>query len=264
MVDEPEFHYHFHGRFNSATNRAGFGARGEVEAVMNVKNANEKCLKTTLHAVGSVTLAVVLCTSLASWADELVEVPVRGREVTRTPADTPDTPLETFPIAVSEGKPLSQPISWFRRQFGKPTWEEVLATVQSPSEICTYVRRRISYRSEDSLEAVTGRDTWDRESGSCLGMAECVRDLCQEKGFSAQVLCFYPPEGPGHAVAVGPVGDEFWMSSNGHYVTVRSLDEMKRSVATFLGLRRQDIDRMTVFIRDQTGAQSPVTVAMWE
>jgi len=99
--------------------------------------------------------------------------------------------------------------------------------------------------SEDEWR--NSKDTWQMRRGDCEDMATCVRDLCTEKGLTADVYVF-SSKAPGgsHAVAIGASDGKMWMSSNGGFTHVRSLAHAKRKAAQYCGWRTERIAHFKV------------------
>lgn len=141
------------------------------------------------------------------------------------------------------GAEVSQKPGWFRRTFGALTWDEVAQVVESPKEICAKVRHHIKSGEEGPSAAImSGKKAWDRGTGDCKDYAACVVELCVKIGAEASVMVFYPKGGwVGHAVVVGRWKGKVWMSSNGWYETVDSLEEAKVIISRECGWRGQEI-----------------------
>ena len=137
-------------------------------------------------------------------------------------------------------KQSSTQISWFKKSFGELTWDETAEVASTPREICSRVRRRVYRRKDDSDEWASGRQTWQRGYGDCEDLAACIVSLCRERGIDARVLVFHPAGGrQGHAVVVGKWRGKLWLSSNGWYQRIDSLEDAKRKVAVELGWGRR-------------------------
>lgn len=136
-------------------------------------------------------------------------------------------------VAVSPSLADGQEAPGFlRRTFYKLTWDEIQAVEQTPKEISQAVRRQVRYREDVGEEWAAGSVTWKRAAGDCEDLAQCVIELCQARGYDASMYILYP-EGSleAHAVAIGMQdGTIAWMSSNGWYEKIDSLDEAKRLV----------------------------------
>jgi predicted transglutaminase-like cysteine proteinase len=113
------------------------------------------------------------------------------------------------------------------------TMDTVANDAPSPDTICSSVKRRVRYQRdimpEDSWK--TAESTWEDRSGDCEDFAVLVKDMCARKNMPATVYRFYPPQGSGHAVTIGRWQGRMWMSSNGSYVEVYSIDDAKHRVA---------------------------------
>lgn len=131
-------------------------------------------------------------------------------------------------------------ISWFRRHFGKVSWEEAVRSCETPSDICSIVGSQLSYDSENGDKWIGARVTWERRRGDCEDFAICVVEMCRELGIEAWVELYFPP-GPkaGHAIAVGRYNGKLWMSSIGGYEQVESMEEIEEIVASMLWCRTE-------------------------
>lgn len=128
---------------------------------------------------------------------------------------------------------------WFRRTFCDLTWSEMQIEAthgKTPQSICASVRHHLYYKEDLGDEWASGMDTWNRGFGDCEDYAACVVDLCKAAGIQASIQIFYPAGSwEGHAVVVGTWKDRLWISSNGWYETVKSLDRAERIVARDFG-----------------------------
>ena len=138
-------------------------------------------------------------------------------------------------------------IGLFRSAVGDLKWAEVSTVVRSPKDICRRVRSHVRYEDDLGDQWESGQGTWDRGYGDCEDFAACVVDLCKATGAEAWIQVFFPANGfEAHAVAMGPLKDGFWISSNGSYETVRSMEDAKQVVAGEVGWRgKSDIISMT-------------------
>lgn len=133
--------------------------------------------------------------------------------------------------------------SWFYRIFHKPTWSEVLEQCKTPQDVCNLVSRFVGYRTEEIDHWSSARETWEHGRGDCEDFAVCIGEFCHELGFSVTVNLYFPSglRGDGHAVAVGTWNGQMWMSSNGSYKEVASIDEVKETIAQMYGCSRDDM-----------------------
>ena len=180
----------------------------------------------------------------------------------------PDNGLKSVSMTSSPATPKPRQ-SWLRRLFYRPTWSEVLEQCKTPRDVCNTVGRYVGYRTEDVDRWTSAEETWQAGRGDCEDMAVCIETLCHELGFSATVNLYYSkdPRYEGHAVAVGTWGGRMWMSSNGSYEEVDSIDEVKESIARMYGcsgdelwsavLAHDDIER-----RLRRSAGRPVAAAI--
>lgn len=153
---------------------------------------------------------------------------------------------------------------FLRRTFYKLTWDEIQAVEQTPKEISQAVRRQVRYREDVGEEWAAGSVTWKRAAGDCEDMAQCVIELCQARGYDASMYILYP-EGSleAHAVAIGMQNEKpKWMSSNGWYEEIDSIEEAKRIVRHEMGWKRKSIVcRPLSEIGDESAASASRTTA---
>lgn len=119
------------------------------------------------------------------------------------------------------------------------TWDVVTYTAREPDNICSAVRQRVKYAQDLAPEDEwkEARDTWNTGRGDCEDFAVVVRTLCEEQAIKADVYCFYPSGGTGHAVTIGEWQGQLWMSSNGSFETVHSIEDAKQRIAARHGWR---------------------------
>lgn len=107
----------------------------------------------------------------------------------------------------------------------------VEAVGNTPHDVCTAVRNRINYISDNGDTWQSAAETWARRAGDCEDFAIVVRDLCRAKGITANVYVFYPTtSNTGHAVTIGHSIDGMWMSSNGSFERVTSLADARNAI----------------------------------
>lgn len=131
---------------------------------------------------------------------------------------------------------------WLRRAFCHLTWQETIAVVETPKEICSAVRHNVSYLEDMGDEQQSGLETWEKGTGDCEDFAAAVVDLSKRKGFEAAMYVFRIKEsGIAHAVAVGRHDGKMWLSSNGWYRQIDSWDNAREFVAREMGWRSRQI-----------------------
>ncbi len=129
-----------------------------------------------------------------------------------------------------------------RRIFSKLTWEEIETVVDSPKEICAIVRHTVDYKSDMGDEWTSGKETWEKGHGDCEDFAIAIIELCEKKGIKASMQVFYPKGSMlAHAVVVGEWKGKTWISSNGWFQTVKSMEHAKREIAFEAGWRSKEI-----------------------
>jgi len=153
-----------------------------------------------------------------------------------------ETTVQSQPAVSSSGQgQLHQ--SWFARHFYKPTWQELLAQCNSPKEVCRVVNRFVGYRAEDVDLWTSPQETWSNGRGDCEDYATLVQRLCRELGVETSVQLFFPSGtgGEGHAIVVGNWNGQMWLSSNGSYEEIGSVEEIRESVARVLSCDPDDM-----------------------
>ena len=127
--------------------------------------------------------------------------------------------------------------------FYRPSWTEVVERCESPKAICDLVGSCVSYRTEDVDYWRSAEETWQRGRGDCKDFAVCIENLCHQRGFNATIHVYFPSDRPeeGHAVVVGNWKDQMWMSSNGSFEVVRSIDDVKESVSHLYDCRKNEM-----------------------
>lgn len=191
------------------------GAKSEAAATV--------CSSNTVSLVWIVVLAAFfyLAFVLAGLAGESAALPTSARTISIASTSSSSQPRE----------------SWFHRTFHKPTWSELLEECKSPRDICHVVERFVGYRTEEVDRWNPAAETWKNSRGDCEDFAILIETLCHTLGFSATVNLYFPSglRGEGHAVAVGMWNGKMWMSSNGSYEEVDSIDEVRKTVAQMYG-----------------------------
>ena len=133
-------------------------------------------------------------------------------------------------------------VGWFNRTFCALTWEQVQTVNKTPKSVCAAVRHQVRYAEDIGDNWTTGKETWDKKKGDCEDYAACVVDLCQAAGIEASIH-IYCPKGSweAHAVVIGSWNGQLWISSNGWYENIESMDEAKKVVAKAAGWRHREI-----------------------
>lgn len=113
------------------------------------------------------------------------------------------------------------------------TWESVTYVPRDPRSICSAVKRRVMFVRDrgPTDDWKSAQDTWSEKAGDCEDFAVLVQRLCEKGNIRSAVYCFYPPTGSGHAVTLGEWRGQRWMSSNGSFTEVRSINDAKRKIA---------------------------------
>lgn len=136
-------------------------------------------------------------------------------------------------------RPETKP-HWFKNWCQRLTWEEIVKVVQSPNDICYRVRGYVKYRRDRMDEWATGEETVKRGYGDCEDFAAAVRDLCAAKGFDANIYVFSGNGTGAHAATVGTWKGRMWMSSNGSWEAVDSLDDAGSMIARHMGWKSDE------------------------
>lgn len=133
-------------------------------------------------------------------------------------------------------------VGWFKRTFCSLSWDEIKLVAKTPKAICSAVRAHVDY-DYDFVDRWSGaREIWDKRRSDCQGFAACVEELCRAAGIEARTVIFYPRGSyEAHAVVVGKWQGKMWISSNGWYETVKSIEHAKKRVARHVGWGRREI-----------------------
>jgi len=140
-------------------------------------------------------------------------------------------------------------------------WNSTVLRSRQPRDVCRAVRQRVTYtrdrRPEDSWQG--GKETWLRGAGDCEDFAACVKDICSQKGMSANIYVFSSQTvGKAHAVAIGEWNGRLWLSSNGSYEEVSSLWDARERVAQKCGWWAGDVrSRLANHRKRGTAARLP-------
>jgi hypothetical protein len=142
-------------------------------------------------------------------------------------------------LAMAADKSSSQETSpsWLGRLFERMSWEKGVATADCPKCVATLVYRHIRFDSNLGERWSDGKATWDRGFGDCKAMATAVTQMCKEAGIDANVtiLVFSTHRFEGHAVATGTWKGRMWISSNGCFEYVDSIQHAAELVAKEMG-----------------------------
>jgi hypothetical protein len=138
------------------------------------------------------------------------------------------------------------------------SWDDASAKVSSPADACKAVKSRVDYAQqmfkEDKWRA--GTDTWGRKQGDCTDFAVAVQDLCQAKDIKTDTYVLRSKTtGKAHAVTMGTWNGSSWVSSNGSYQAVTSLDDAKEKLAREQGWWAPDVEMYKVE-KSKTGNDS--------
>ena len=152
---------------------------------------------------------------------------------------------------------------WYKRFFCKPTWDQMEFEGDTPENICALVGKHIGYTGEEVDTWTPAEQTWGKGTGDCEDFALCILKVCQDKGFDASIHLFYSLKdfGQGHAVVIGEQNGKLWVSSNGDYEVVDSLDGVKECVASVLDCGPSDLWSVNLDSDDVTRFVSGSTIA---
>ena len=152
---------------------------------------------------------------------------------------------------------------WYKRFFCKPTWDQMEFEGDTPENICALVGKHIGYTGEEVDTWTPAEQTWGKGTGDCEDFALCILKVCQDKGFDASIHLFYSLKdfGQGHAVVIGEQNGKLWVSSNGDYEVVDSLDSVKECVASVLDCGPSDLWSVNLDSDDVTRFVSGSTIA---
>lgn len=131
----------------------------------------------------------------------------------------------------SAARPMTMP--------ARESWNEVVArTLPVPVEVCRQVKDHVAYtpdvRPEDEWRS--GRDTFARGGGDCEDIAASVKDLCAEKGIVVEMYIIESKvDNKSHVVAIGTDGADMWMSSNGSFQRISSLNDARERISREFG-----------------------------
>lgn len=130
------------------------------------------------------------------------------------------------------------------RPSAQQTWDTTVRSARDPAAICSAVRSRIRYAADTVPEDEwrEGHQTWERRAGDCDDFAACVDTMCKEKGEESSLyVVASKTTGAAHAVVIGNSNGRMWMSSNGAYENVNSLEDAKDKIARQNGWYTSDV-----------------------
>ena len=117
--------------------------------------------------------------------------------------------------------------SGMTQTFRTEKWDEI---VDSPAEICYYVRNRFEY-SPDPIDS-NGYQWMDSKLALALGKGDCeefatiINEMCWEKKIPSSIYLFYSKKlSVCHAVTIGTFKGKMWMAENGMYYEVLSVED---------------------------------------
>ena len=118
------------------------------------------------------------------------------------------------------------------------TWEDAAYRANAPEGICEAVRSRVQYEHhvnrQDARRDVA--QTWLLGFGDCEDFALLIKAMCDNRGFKATIYVFACKQAhQAHAVVVGEQYGSMWMSSNGSFENVLSLEDVRTKVIQEFG-----------------------------
>lgn len=138
-------------------------------------------------------------------------------------------------------------LGWLAQRSNNLKWEQVASVVESPRDICIRVRHHVRYQADLGDQHSGGRETWDRQYGDCEDLAACVLELCEKIGLEASIMVFRQKGSTeGHAVAMGLWNGKLWLSSNGWYTTVKSIDDARMIVSKEMRWREKNVQALSL------------------
>lgn len=127
---------------------------------------------------------------------------------------------------------LAGEISWFKKVFKHLTWQEMVTVSTTPKEICKKVNDHVFYAKDDIEYTKDAQQTWNEEKGDCEDFAYCILKACEQKGFKAEIRIFYEKNNIiAHAVVIGEWQEKMWMSSNGSYEIIKSIEDASKKIS---------------------------------
>ena len=137
----------------------------------------------------------------------------------------------------------SSDVGFFKRVFGKLSWEQVCSEVKNPRNASLLVRRNVKYREDLDDIWETGKNTWERGFGDCEDMAQSVLELCHTNNIKASIMIMVPDTGfEAHAIVIGTTESGHWYSSNGWYGETKSIEEAVKEISKQIGWRRKTVN----------------------
>ncbi|MEI6808550.1 MAG: hypothetical protein WCN95_07490 [bacterium] len=121
----------------------------------------------------------------------------------------------------------------------RDSWNEVVVmTRPAPADVCRQIKDRVAYASDVRAEDEwrSGQDTYARGSGDCEDIAASVKDLCAEKGIKTEMYIIESKaDRKSHVVVIGIDGADMWMSSNGSFQRIASLNDARERISREFG-----------------------------
>lgn len=136
-----------------------------------------------------------------------------------------------------QAAPVKVKSNWFNCLFECTSWEKAVSTVDSPERAAKLVRQNVRFEQRYLGKWSDGETTWNRRTGDCKAFATTVIQLCKDAGLGANatILVFSANAFEGHAVAAGTWNGRLWISSNGWFSYVVSMDHASELVAEEMG-----------------------------
>lgn len=143
-------------------------------------------------------------------------------------------------------------------------WDSPSQRSSSPEDVCKAVTDRVKYARDMVKEDEwrDGRDTWNKKEGDCEDYAVVIKDRCEEEGFKTEIYVVKSgTAGASHAITIGEVNGALWISSNGSYKEVESLNDAKETIARDLGWWAPDVSVLKVEKSPANGDRRYVKIA---
>jgi predicted transglutaminase-like cysteine proteinase len=118
------------------------------------------------------------------------------------------------------------------------TYQVSQTATTAASRACQTVQQRVTYRSDVQAtdEWRSGEETLASGWGDCEDMAAAVKSVCHTRGITSNIYIVRARAlRAGHAITIGGSEGRMWMSSNGSYRDIRSIDDARQIIAREFG-----------------------------
>lgn len=146
-------------------------------------------------------------------------------------------------VGGDQSAPSTSRLGWIAALFERPSWDAAVARVDSPKRAAKLARLYVRFEEETEDEWTDGKSVWERGFGDCEDFAAVVVQLCREAGIDADasIQVFTVNGVEGHAVALGQWRGRMWISSNGWFEFVDSMDDARLAVRDEMDWYGQEI-----------------------